>query len=439
VVTLREDIPGDKRLVAYVTLAGEQNIDPEELRLWLKEKLPEFMVPANFVELESLPMTMNGKIDRRALPSPQRESRDQSHVVAPRNETEALLVSLFQSILGVGAVGITDDFFDLGGHSLMAARMVSEVRSITGKRLSLSVLFHGATPEFLAHVLQNAIELDSDPIAMVIQPGNGAPAFFCVVPPGENAVGYVKLARYAGAGYPFYKLQGSGPGIGDRPYSASEMQALAERYVEAMRAVQPSGPYYFGGMCDGAHIACRMARTLDQQGEQVGMLAVFDTWVLENTQKPILSYVHYYSQQFQAFLRLSGRERMRAAFKALRSAVSRVRGRQRSTWSQAYWPGEDFVPPTFSGKVALFKRRKQPFYYVDDPEMGWGRRARSGVDVQVLPIDHEEMLHEPDVRILARRLAECLQNYHEATGGGQPDRNRDAYATVGPATHHEVS
>jgi len=439
VVTLREDVPGDKRLVAYVTPAGDQSIDAEELRLWLKKKLPEFMVPSNFVALESLPVTMNGKLDRRALPSPQRETRDQSHIVAPRNETEALLVSLFQGILGVDAVGITNDFFDLGGHSLMAARLVSEVRRVTGKRLSLSALFHGATPEFLAHILQNGLELGSDPIAMAIQRGNGAPAFFCVVPPGENAVGYVKLARYAGAGYPFYKLQGSGPGIGDRPYSASEMQALAERYVEAMRAVQPSGPYFFGGMCDGAHIACRMARTLDQQGERVGMLAVFDTWVLENTQKPILSYVHYYSLRFRAFFHLSGHERMQVALKAFRAALNRARGGQRSTWSQAYWPGEDFVPPTFSGKVALFKRRKQPFYYVDDPEMGWGRRARSGVDVQVLPIDHEEMLHEPDVRILARRLAECLQNYHEATGGGQPDRNRDAYATVGPATHHEVS
>jgi amino acid adenylation domain-containing protein len=439
VVMLREDIPGDKRLVAYVTSAGEQNVEAEELRLWLKEKLPEFMVPANIVALESLPLTMNGKIDRRALPSPQRESRDQSRIVAPRNETEALLVSVFQSILGVEVVGITDDFFDLGGHSLMAARLVSEVQTITGKHLPLSALFHGATPEFLALVLQKGVELHSEPIAMAIQPGNGAPAFFCVVPPGENAVGYVKLARHAGAGYPFYRLQGSGRGIGDRPYSASEIQALANRYVEAMRAVQPSGPYYFGGMCYGAHIACRMARTLNQQGERVGMLAVFDTWVLENTQKRILWYVHYYSQRLHAFVHLSGRERMRAAFKAFRSAVSRARGGERSIWSQAYWPGDSFEQPTFSGKVALFKRPKQPFYYVDDPEMGWGRRALSGVDVQVLPIDHEEMLHEPYVRILARRLADRLQNYFEAAGEGQPDRDQEAYATVASATHHEVS
>ena len=169
------------------------------------------------------------------------------------------------------------------------------------------------------------------------------------------------------------------------------------------------------------------------------MLAVFDTWVLENTQKPILSYVHYYSQRLRGFLRLSGRERLRTAFKALRNAVGRARGGRRSTWSQAYWPGEDFVPPTFSGKVALFKRPKQPFYYKDDPEMGWGGRSRSGVDVQVLPIDHEEMLHEPYVRILARRLAECLQKYYEAAGGGQPDPDREAYPTVESATHHEVS
>src|SRR5258708_39379666 len=155
------------------------------------------------------------------------------------------------------------------------------------------------------------------------------------------------------------------------------MQGLAERYVEAMREVQPSGPYYFGGMCDGDHIACRMAQTLDQQGEQVGMLAVFDTWVLENTQRPILSYVHYYSQRFHAFFQLSGRQRVHAAFKAFRTAVNRGSGGQRSTWSQAYWPGEDFVAPTFSGKMGLFKRRKQPFYHLHDPHMSSAWRAQS--------------------------------------------------------------
>ena len=92
-------------------------------------------------------------------------------MVAPRNKMEALLVSVFQSILGVGSIGITDDFFDLGGHSLKAARLASEVQSITGKRLPLSALFHGATPEFLAHASENGLELDSDPIAMAIQPG----------------------------------------------------------------------------------------------------------------------------------------------------------------------------------------------------------------------------------------------------------------------------
>src|SRR5258708_16027728 len=141
------------------------------------------------------------------------------------------------------------------------------------------------------------------------------------------------------------------------------------------------------------------------------MPSVLDTSVPQNTERPILSYVRYYSQRFHAFFQLSGRQRVHAGFKAFRTAVNRGSGGWGSTWSQAYWPGEDFVPPTFSGKVALFKRRKQPFYYVDDPEMGWGRRARSGVDVQVLPIDHEEMLHEPDGRILGHRLAAWLLNY----------------------------
>jgi amino acid adenylation domain-containing protein len=415
VVTVREDIPGDKRLVAYVVPAFGDNPDFDKLRDRAKSKLPEYMVPSKFVLLEKLPMTSSGKVDRNALPAPQTEQKDHA-VVEPRTELEALLVNIYRNILGVQLVGVTDDFFDLGGHSLMAARMLSEVRHATGKKIPLALLFRGASPEFLASVIEQGVEMPAEPIAMLIQSGDALPPFFTVVPPGENAVGYMKLARHVGPHQPFYKLQEPGPAPLDRPYTRAEMQELANKYVDAMRAVQPVGPYYFGGLCDGAHIGFRMAQRLEQQGHEIGMFAIFDTWVLENSQRHILWLIDYYSQRYQHFRKLSWIEQFRTLTRNLRKLSNKALGRrpERSAWAEAYWPEDNFVTPTINGRVTLFKRPKQPYYRLRDPEMGWGARAAGGVDIQVLPIDHEEMLREPHVQILARRVRERLLDYYAA-------------------------
>jgi amino acid adenylation domain-containing protein len=441
VVTVRENSLGDQRLVAYLVASAGQNLDLDALRNRAKAKLPEFMVPSKFVLLEKFPMTTSGKVDRRALPTPAPEHRDGSSMVAPRNRLEAMLVSIFQQILGLQQVGVTDDFFNLGGHSLQAARLVGEIHQATRKQIPLSLLFRGATAEYLARVIQQGIDLPPEPVVMSIQTGESGPVFFAVVPPGENAVGYAKLARHMGANQRFYKLQGPGAVLVGRPYTNEEMQALADEYVEAMRSLQPRGPYYFGGMCDGAHIALRMARRLDQVGEKVGMLAVFDTWVLENSQRLLPWYIHYYSQRFQEFRKLGIGRQFKVASGTLRNLVNKIlrRSPKRSLWSEAYWPDENFVAPTFSGPVTLFKRPKQPYYYVRDPKMGWAARALGGVDVQVLPILHDEMLHDPNVRILGERLAECLRTKYLVLTQQAGGKENGVAISVGTETESEVS
>jgi thioesterase domain-containing protein len=300
----------------------------------------------------------------------------------------------------------------------MAARLVSHLQKATGKQIPLSLLFRGATPEYLARVLQDGVDLPPEPVAVPISQGDSGPIFFAAVPPGENALGYAKLARYMGTHQRFYKLQGRGGALVDRPYTDAEMQSLADEYVNAMCAVQPEGPYHFGGLCDGAHIALRMARRLEELGREVGTLAVFDTWVLENSQRLLPWYMHYYSQRLREFRKLPMGKKLQVGLRGFRNWVKKVLrpNRRRSLWSEVYWPDKDFVPPTFSGRVTLFKRPVQPYYYLDDPKMGWGARAAGGVDVQILPIRHAEMLQEPHVRILAQRLREYLrQRFQEQT------------------------
>jgi thioesterase domain-containing protein len=174
-----------------------------------------------------------------------------------------------------------------------------------------------------------------------------------------------------------------------------------------MKTIQPHGPYYFGGMCEGARIAFDMARLLDAEGERVGMLAIFDTWVLENSQNRFLWKLEYYRTRALSFLRSSPRNK----WLAVRDWFQHRFGSSRPEllWPRAYWPGKDFVPKKYSGKITLFKIPKQPFFYVNDPLMGWGTRTTGGVEVQLIDSRHLALLREPYVRSLAARMSECLE------------------------------
>jgi thioesterase domain-containing protein len=371
------------------------------------------MLPSRYVVLDRLPLTPNGKVDRKALPEPKPEAGENGRTLPPRDELEASLVSIWERVLGVRPIGINEDFFELGGHSLMAAHMLSEVKNLTRKDLTLSVLFQGANIEYLAKVLRNGVPSLPHQTVIEIQSGESDLfPFFAIVSPGESALGYAILARHMGPAHTVYRVQGDAPIIDSaRPYTAAEMDWLATHYIAAMRSVQPNGPYFFGGMCDGAHIALRMAQKLEQRGQEVGMLAILDTWVLEYSQRRGLWMIHYWSDRFSKFKTRPLTEQIAIISRVSRNLLLRVLGLQHkhSAWSEAYWPDPQFVPPTFGGRVTLFKRPKQPYYYVNDPEMGWGVRASGGVDVHVLAIHHKEMLREPHVELLAESLSQCLQ------------------------------
>ncbi len=411
VVVVWEEMPGDKHIVAYLNPDEEHTLDLPEIRSFAKQKLPEYMLPSRWVTVDQFPLTPNGKVDRKALPAPVREIQPNRRE-SPRDELEAKLVSIFEIVLGVRPVGVTDDFFELGGHSLMAARLMTEIRSLTGRQLSLSTLFQGANVRYLRHFLEEETAADAESTVTLIQVGtNSTPPFFAIVSPGESGIGYAVLARHMGSHRPFYQLQANGPIAIDRPYTWEEMRNLADQYVAAMRATQPRGPYFFGGMCDGAHLAIRMAHKLEQLGEPVGMLAIFDTWALENSQSRFLWKISYYVQRLRQFRQLSLEEQSQIVSRTSARLWKKLRGRQeRSAWSQAYWPAEDYIPPSFNGRITLFKDPKQPYYYKRDPLMGWGDRARGGVDLHVLPIGHSAILREPTVQVLAKRLVESLQN-----------------------------
>ena len=410
VVMAREDKPGDKRLVAYVVPSSPQEFSSAHLRDFLRQRLPEYMNPSTFVKMEALPLSPNGKINRRALPAPDWSEPGSTVAVAPRDELELQLVNIWRKVLGVPNVGITDNFFELGGHSLLAARVLSEVEKATGKTVSLSALFRGATVESLARWIRDDVGPERDPVVMEIQAGNAGLPFFAIVSPGEESLGYAMLARHMGPDQPVYKIQGHAPIVGERPYTEQEMQALAREYVAAMRSVQPEGPYCVGGLCDGAHIGERVVLALEAQGQEVGLFAIIDTWVLQNSQRPWLWRIFYLQQRLQEARSRSFAEQFQLYQRAATDQIRRLtrKTQARTDWQEAYWPS-DYIPTRFLAPIILFKRPKQPFYYVKDPQMGWGARTKGGVEIYEIDFDHDHLLREPHVRVLGEKLASCIE------------------------------
>ena len=417
VVVLREDKPGDKRLVGYLalTLGGELNI--ESLRRYLASKLPEYMVPSKFVVLEKFPMTTSGKVDRKALPLPQFE-RSEAELIPPRDDLEALLASLFQKVLALDVVGVRDDFFELGGHSLKAARLISQISMMTGRKIPLATLFRAATVESLAQYIEHEHEAGTEPVILQIQRGESDRLpFFAIVPPGEESLGYAMLARHMGHEQTVYKIQGHAPVTGGkRPYTKQEMDSLCDEYVAAMRTAQPHGPYCLGGLCDGTHIGEQIVLRLEALGEDVGFFAIFDTWVMEHSQNRWLWKIYYYGQRLQELKGLNFTELLVTGKEILQDKIQILTGRKsaRTDWPQTYWP-EHFVAAQFNAPVILFKRPQQPFYYVKDSQLGWGARTRSGVEIHEVDLNHVEILREPQLRIFGDTLTEAISRLSERT------------------------
>ena len=434
VVIAREDTSGEKRLVAYYTCGEVSGQAPgaERLRAHAAAGLPEYMVPAAYVQLESMPLTPNGKLNLKALPLPGGDAYAVREYEAPRGQTEASLAKIWADVLTVERVGRHDNFFGLGGHSLTATHLLSQIKEITGRQIPLSALFRGATVASLARFIREQGDA-VDPVVMEIQDGDSSRLpFFAIVPPGEESLGYAMLARHMGSGQPVYKIQGHAPALGGkRPYSKQEMHDLAEEYIAAMRSVQPHGPYCLGGLCDGTHIAEQIVLSLEAQGEEVGLFAIFDTWVMQHSQRRWLWKADYYRQRLRQMKGMNLTERLASYKGVAENKVAILRGKKasRTDWQQAYWP-EDFTPSRFRAPVVLFKRPKQQFYYINDPQMGWGERSEIGVEIYEIDFHHLEILREPHVRQFGEKLAECMARVNRRTLEAASAENQQASSTI---------
>ncbi len=423
VVMVRDSAEGNKTLVGYVVVDSNDSALHDdklatELKSFLKKKLPDYMVPTYFVELEQLPLTPNGKIDRKALPEPRPRLSDASIVSRPRNEIEFALTLIWERVLDVRPIGLEDNFFELGGHSLLAVRLMAEIEKEFGQKIPLVSLFQSATIEGLAGILQQGVVSISWPTVVELQRGGSKPPLFCVSHPGVNALGYRSLARYLEPDQPVYGLQAQYPEDLQGEHSNKAVDELATEYLEAIRAVQPHGPYQLAGMCRGAHIAFEMARRLESQGEKIALIGIFDTWVIENTYNRFLLLSEYYFRRFTSWTRLSFRDQLGFIKRKARTPNGNAAdtapvppgnsGANQKNPFEVYFPGPDFEPKTYPGRITVFRTKRQPLNRIRDPQLGWGKLAGGLLDIHIVRGRHGDVLREPNVQSLAEELKKCL-------------------------------
>ncbi|MFD6919544.1 amino acid adenylation domain-containing protein [Streptomyces sp. NPDC059944] len=274
-VIAREDQPGDKRLVAYVVAeAGNDTPDTEALRAHAARQLPEYMVPSAFMVLDQLPLTANGKLNRRALPAPLFEADAAGR--GPRNPREEILCGLFAAILGVPSVGIDDNFFELGGHSLLAVQLISRIRDVLGDGLAIRAVFAAPTVATLAEQLGRSSDGEEFDVLLPIKDHGGSSAVFCVHPVSGIGWCYAPLAGIASPEHSVYALQARG--LDGKDALPDSIREMAADYVRQIRAVQESGPYHLMGWSFGGVVAHEMSVQLRAQGEQVETLALLDAY-----------------------------------------------------------------------------------------------------------------------------------------------------------------
>ena len=430
VAIVREDTPGEKRLAGYVVAQPGVTIDPEQVREHLRKSLPEYMVPVAIINLERFPLTPNGKVDRKALPAPSRSTAPAGgESLAHRDSLDLQLTKLWEKILNVRPIGLRDNFFDLGGNSLVAVRLFSEMRKLFDRSFPLSVLFQAPTVEKLADMIRKGGWTPQWTSLVPIQPGGSKAPFFCIHGGGGNVLIYRELARHLGNDYPFYGLQARGLD-GNEEYLTT-VEEMAEAYLKEVRELQPEGPYHFGGFCMGGQVAVEMAKRLVEDGQQVNLLFLMDTHNFNGVPPKftLMEKVGNFGEKIKFHSSNVGRLGLTGQMAylkekskiALRREVERLRikivhllklrpHRDVSAGTREEYIEDindraflDYIPGAYPGKITLCKPRRN-YSFLRDPYNGWKEVAGGGLEVIELDADPGGIFLEPYVAKLAEKL-----------------------------------
>jgi len=400
-----DDAAGDKFLAAYM-VSRNPNLKPGDIRSALKQSLPEYMLPRHFILLPELPFTASGKVDRMALPRPQ----PLQTTTAGRQEEsfdayERHLAAIWESLLKVEPTSIHDNFFDLGGHSLLAAQMIDQIEKVFQKKLPLDFLwFHGGTIASIASALRDQYRFGANPELVPIKESKeGArQPLFAVHIKGGHLLNYYVLARHLAPDQAVYGLQARGV-FGSHAPDCS-IQRIAANCIQAMRQIQPKGPYLITGYSSGGVIAYEMAQQLNRSGDHVAALILLDTycpWIYQshrwlNALKRLLrgkthSMRNLLRSAFMTTFRLNHLFKIQDVHKAHKYAHMAYQPRK-STQHIDFFIAEESTKHTAHNLL------------------GWQRWFKGTVTTHFFPTSHSDLVRLPAVKNVAEALQACIDN-----------------------------
>ncbi len=406
----------DYQIMAYIVPEGE--ITAGDLRRFLRDSLPDYMIPAFVQKLDRFPLTPSGKVDRNRLPAVELDSaRD---VVPARTELEASLVRLWEELLDVRPIGVMDNFFDLGGHSLLAIRLCARLSEHIEKPLHVATLFQTPTIAELAARLTGQV---AEPDWLLVPLGLDGPGkpFFCVPGAGDNPFIFADLARHLGADRTVYSFKFPDDARAMQLPPREAVAAVARRLNAQIRSIQPTGPYLLGGYCLGGLIAFEMAQQLRDAGEQVAALTIFEMFLPGSVRLPNpRDRVAYHLRHFRSlgwrdrlgFVARHGRQRLTRLGRRLSPQLGHVMAQL------APPPVADYTPERpYPGRLALFRGSAQPDGLAYDHDMGWGGLA-SEITVHLMEGHHTDAYKEPSITAWISELRDELIRAESAAADG---------------------
>ncbi len=431
VVVVRTDKPDEPRIAAYMVLADGQPSSKGKkaaIKKMLLKTLPVYMVPDDFVFISAIPVTPNGKVDRKLLPKPGTEITERkAGYVAPRTEREKQLAALWEQLLGIEKIGINDNFFDLGGHSLVAVRLMARVEKLSGKRLPIATLLEYPTVEKLAGYLDGAENSTKWDSLVPIKPGGTKVPLYIIHGEGLNVLYFNTLAINMDNEQPVYGLQAHGL-KGDAPLDV--MEDIAANYVREIVAHNPHGPYFLAGYSFGGYIAVEMRKQLVAMGKEVKVI-IFDTDAEKSKYK---SWLYLFPRKVKRHLPRvisSAKHAMKHPVRTIGGQIKNVRKKLsekpvESAESKKFYEQvkniksklrvalHNYPIEPFDDKVYLYKAKICTHYVNDTQFLGWSKYAKKGVEINEVSGDHLSMLLPPHVEGFASVLQKGIDGFKQS-------------------------
>lgn len=409
VVTLANDAALGDYIVAYIVKETLAAPIQKSLQDRLKEKLPAPMIPAAIMPIDKIPLTPNGKIDSRALPTPDRNQDITYQYTPPRNEVEQMLVTIWQDVLNKKPISIHDNFFALGGHSLIAIRLFSEIEAHVNKKMPLSILFEAPTIAELAIRIMDDEWVSDSSVLVPIQTKGYKPPFFYVAP---YSISVLQMSDIASCfeERPFFGIQPLGLSEGEEIHTSIE--DMAAYNIEAIRNVQPHGPYFLGGHCTGAWVAYEMASQLEQMGESVAYLAIVDSPAptyhepSRNSIRHQINRLLYYVKDHRLIFALGWKLKLHAEKKLLSRLGSDHQKRIQAVRDTHHDAFGNYTPPhPYSGPMTIVRSSENMLRYnSDDWYKLWQTMPSQETDIVDIHSTHAMLVFNPQAHELAQNM-----------------------------------